>query len=302
MANLNYGSNSLNVGGTAIPTFLPALITAALTVVFMFLPWVHIPYADVANLAGGLAGESMGISPDYSVLGVFGLLNDALSMVSPNTEIPGEITALRAEIIFWGISIAVVVIGAILYVTGRKELLIVGCAMAAIVAVIWCFGLNHYQNMIAQETYGIQIFSLPPWPIATIVASVVTIFLAVSLKPAGIATGAFGGQTAAMPNPNQYRAPVPGSTPYVAQQPQAAPVTQQAPIAQPAPAQNYYPQPAATAPVSTPAPAQAAYMDTACFCPNCGAEVRVSVPAQHCMVNITCRGCGAKFPMEVHPR
>lgn len=117
---------------------------------------------------------------------------------------------------------------------------------------------------------------------------------------------------ASRPEPRPAPAPQPAPTPRpepVPRQPQASPQPRaqqpaEAPAARPRPSQ----------PQSAPQPQQPTYrtvpmseydgvkVRTTCTCPNCGAQLHVSVPNASCLVNITCTTCHRKFPMEVRPR
>lgn len=268
-------SETLDIGGMTVPTFVPPLVTAALTVVFMLMPWVHVPLAETANMAGALVGQGIAIASDYTVL----RLSDLIAIVPVDEYSKDGIAAVRGYVFFWGASIAVLVAGAILYITGKNWLLIVGCVMAAIAAIVWCGVMVYVQDLIAEEANGIQVFTLPPWPIATIIASIATLVFAVKLKDPSVVANAPAGQT--RPIPNQSRSGV--------TQPLTPPVSSTQPLT----------PPVVTPPTST---APTAYVDASCFCPNCGAQVQIAAPASHCIISITCGGCGAKFPMEVRPR
>lgn len=242
--------SSLSVGGISIPSAVPATVTAVLTIVFMFLPWVNIPLANMANTAMAFTGNGLNISPDYTILSLNDLINTLLAITPNSADAEREIAPLRAYIFFWGASIVVLIAGVVVNFMGKKWLIIVGSVLTAIAGIVWCGIIMSAQNEIGQGANGMQILALPPWPYAAILASVGTIILAAVLQPSG--------------------------TPSVV-------------------------QPGTTRPPQSDTPSPDT-VDSSCYCPNCGALVQVAVPNSHCLVNITCGGCGERFPMEVRPR
>lgn len=312
-----------------LKTLAPTLITAALTVVFMVLPWLHIPLADLASMFGAATGVAQvpGLLSDYNMFQLIGLIN----MIPDNgsSEMAAGRNTMFAFIASWGIAILLVVGGAILYYLGKKQLLIAGSVVSALVAIAWCALMLYVQRVLNEQANGITIFQLPPWPYLTILASIATIVLAVVMKPAA--------STATAPQ-GAYRAPAPTPQPYPNTATAPSPMAQPHPSAAPTPTPMSQPYPGvpttqapmqATRPVSNPNPTPAhrpqealhvpnagptyspqaqpnafpiATARTSCICPTCGATVMVDVPSQPCLVNITCGNCRAKFPMEVHPR
>lgn len=257
----------------SLATAAPVIVMAALTIIFMLLPWLHLSLpASYANTPHAVLGQYANLAADYNMVALAATVNGLPIEAFNLTNVK---TIMWGFAITWGIAILLIAFGSALYLRGNNKLLIAGCIIAMLTILAFCGFVLHFQQTTSKvignlQALGISLWpyaapvmfkaTIPLWPYVAAIAAIATIVLAIALNPARRTAGVRRG----------------GYSP--------------APINTPAPRNPRRRS-------STPAVMRTA--STPYVCPACGATNVVESPQMPCLIIITCENCGARFPMEI---
>lgn len=163
-----------------------ARVAAVVTVIFMLMPWLSVPFLRSAGSLLSNFGISTGTGPDYTMYGMGDVTQTLDSLSSSNAF--GMVHTLF--LVVWGVALLALVAGLIISFTSTSKSarpLTAGGILAGVVAILWFVAISAINGELASQmsSYfgaGTQVFEVPFAVIMTAICGLATGVLAIMDK------------------------------------------------------------------------------------------------------------------------